>query len=90
MTDISILDFGGAPLTSDAWAHCATPTTIQAAGWLLGEAIGQLPDVWAFACTVFALFDKTRIFVAGMANISDILSAVVDALGPMPQHLWDK
>ena len=90
MTDISILDFGGASLASDAREHCATPIINQASEVLLGETPGQPADVWAFACTVFALFDNTRIFEVGMANDTDILSEIVDALGRLPQHLWDK
>ena len=90
MTDISILDFGGASLASDAREHCVTLIVNQAPEVLLEEAVDQPADVWAFACTVFALFDNTRIFEVGMATESDILSEIVDALGPLPQHLWNK
>ena len=89
-TNISILDFGGASLATEPREHCCTPIINQAPEALVGEAGGQPADVWAFGCTVFALFDNTRLFEVGMANESDILSEIVDALGRLPQHLWDK
>ena len=90
MTDISILDFGGASPTRDTRRHCSAPLMNQAPEALLGIAAGQPADIWAFACTVFALFDNRRIFDIGMGNETDMLAEIVDELGRLPQHLWEK
>ena len=90
ITDISILDFGGASPAKDARNYCSTPIINQAPEALLGLAAGQPADIWAFACTVFALFGNTRIFDIGMEHESHVLSEIVEELGRLPQHLWDK
>ena len=90
MTHISIHDFGGASPATDARRHCSTPLINQAPEALLGIAAGQPADIWAFACTVFALFGHRRIFDIGMGNETDMLSEIVDELGRLPQHLWER
>ena len=92
-TDISILDFAGASPATNARRHCSTPLINQAPEALLGVAAGQPADIWAFACTVFALFGNRRIFdtgMGGMANETNMLAEIVDELGRLPQHLWEK
>ena len=92
-SDISILDFAGASPATDARRHCSTSLINQAPEALLGIAAGQPADIWAFACTVFALFGNRFIFDTGkgaMANETDMLAEIVDELGRLPQHLWEK
>ncbi|KAL8938123.1 MAG: hypothetical protein Q9216_004062 [Gyalolechia sp. 2 TL-2023] len=87
---LSILDFGGASFTSESRTQWHTPLRLQAPEALLGESVGQPADVWAFACTVFELFDNKSLFRGSMPNADDILFEIVDALGRFPDDWWAK
>ena len=88
--NVTILDFGGASFAAEPRKHCCTPIGSQAPEALLGESAGQPADIWAFACTVFALFDNQAIFDVGMPNADEILAEIVDTLGRLPEPWWQK
>ncbi|KAL8722940.1 MAG: hypothetical protein Q9225_000632 [Loekoesia sp. 1 TL-2023] len=88
--DILILDFGEASFASELRKQWHTPIVLKAPEALLGEPVGQPADIWAFACTVFAIFDNTALFASGMPNSDDILAEIVDTLGRLPEPWWQK
>lgn len=88
--EISIIDFGEASFSSTPRTTWHTPLLLQAPEALLGESVGQPADMWAFACTVFALFGNSVPFECGMPDSDDVLAEIVDGLGPLPQRWWDK
>lgn len=88
--DVSILDFGEASFASELRKQWHTPIVLQAPEALLGEVVGQPADIWAFACTVFAIFDNTALFASGMPNADDVLAEIVDTLGRLPEPWWQK
>ncbi|KAL9026838.1 MAG: hypothetical protein Q9196_004555 [Gyalolechia fulgens] len=87
---LSILDFGEASLISESRTRWHTALPLQAPEALLGEPVGQPADIWAFACTVFELFDNKSLFRCSMPSADDILFEVVDSLGRLPDHWWTK
>ncbi|KAI9703361.1 MAG: hypothetical protein M1836_007929 [Candelina mexicana] len=88
--DISILDFGEASFASESRRQWHTPILLQAPEALLGEPVGQPTDIWAFACTIFAIFNNKSLFEGFMPNADDVLSEIVDTLGRLPNHWWRK
>lgn len=88
--DLSILDFGEASFASEPQKGWHTPIALQASEAILGEPVGQPGDIWAFACTVFAIFSNNALFACGMPNADDILAEIVDALGRLPEPWWQK
>ncbi|KAL9125046.1 MAG: hypothetical protein Q9217_005697 [Psora testacea] len=88
--EISILDFGEASFTTELRKQWHTPILLQAPEALLGEPVGQPADIWAFACTVFAMFDNKSLFEGFMPNADDVLSEIVDTLGRLPERWWEK
>lgn len=85
---LSILDFGEASFAFEPRTRWHTPIHLQAPEALLGEPIGQPADIWAFACTVFELFNNDSLFQGFMPNADDILVEIVDALGQLPDSRW--
>ncbi|KAI9746944.1 MAG: hypothetical protein M1835_002312, partial [Candelina submexicana] len=88
--DISILDFGEASFASESRRKWHTPILLQAPEALLGEPVGQPTDIWAFACTIFAIFNNKPLFEGFMPKADDVLSEIVDTLGRLPKHWWRK
>ena len=88
--EISILDFGEASFATELRRQWHTPILLQAPEALLGEPVGQPADIWAFACTVFAVFNNKSLFEGFMPNSDDVLSEVVDTLGQLPERWWEK
>ena len=88
--DISILDFGEASFATEPRTKWHTPILLQAPEALLGEPVGQSADVWAFACTVFALFNNHSLFQGFLPTNDDVLSEIVDTLGRPPERWWWK
>lgn len=88
--EISILDFGEASFTSEPRQHWNTPLALQAPEALLGEPVGQPAEIWAFACTIYDLFNNKSLFECGMPTADDILSEIVDTLGRLPSRWWGK
>ena len=87
--EISILDFGEASFATDLRKQWHTPIVLQAPEALLGEPVGQPADIWAFACTVFAIFNNKSLFEGFMPNADDVLSEIVDTLGRLPERWWE-
>ena len=87
---ISILDFGEASFASEPRKKWHTPILLQAPEALLGEPVGQPADIWAFACTVFAIFSNKSLFEGFMPTKDDVLSEIVDTLGRLPERWWVK
>ena len=90
LSEISILDFGEASFATEPRPKWHTPILLQAPEALLGEPVGQSADIWAFACTVFALFNNASLFRGYMPNSDEVLSEIIDALGPPPKRYWEK
>lgn len=88
--DIAILDFGEASFASESRKRWHTPIILQAPEALLGESVNQSADIWAFACTVFALFNNRALFDSGMLGSDDVLAEIVDTLGRLPERWWQK
>lgn len=88
--NISFLDFGEASLASDPRKKCHSPIVLKAPEALFGEPLGQPTDIWAFACTVFVIFNYRSLFECGMLNAENVLSEIVDALGRLPEPWWKK
>lgn len=88
--EISILDFGEASFASEPRERWRTPILLQAPEALLSEPVGQPADIWAFACTIFGLFDNTLLFESYMPTADEVLSEIVDTLGPLPPRWWRK
>ncbi|KAL9098137.1 MAG: hypothetical protein Q9163_006147 [Psora crenata] len=88
--EVSILDFGEASFTTELRKQWHTPILLQAPEALLGEPVGQSADIWAFACTVFAMFNNESLFKCFMPNADEVLSEVVDTLGRLPERWWEK
>ena len=58
---------------------------------MLDKIASQHADVWAFACTVFVLFDGGALFESGcFATAEGALYDMVDTLGILPQRWWEK
>ena len=87
-SDILILDFGEASFASEPRKKWHSPILLQAPEALLGEPVGQPTDIWAFACTVYALFNNKSLFESFMPNADDVLSEIVDTLGRLPDPWW--
>ena len=90
LSEISILDFGEASFATEPRTKWHTPILLQAPEALLGEPVCQSADIWAFACTVFALFNNASLFRGYMPNSDEVLSEIIDALGPPPKRWWEK
>ncbi|KAL8836102.1 MAG: hypothetical protein Q9170_003050 [Blastenia crenularia] len=88
LSKLSILDFGEASFASESRTRWHTPLPSQAPEALLGEPVGQPADIWAFACTVFEMFNNETLFQGFMPNADDILFEIVDALGRLPDQWW--
>ena len=88
--DVLMLDFGVSTFLSEPPKHCHTPILLQAPEALLGEPMGQPTDIWAFACTVFAIFNNASLFAVGMPSADDVLSEIVDCFGRLPDAWWNK
>ena len=88
--NISLLDFGEASFASALRHKWHAPLLLQAPEALLGESVGQPADVWAFACTVFELFSNSPLFRGFMPSRDDVLSEIVDTMGPLPEQWWKK
>ncbi len=88
--NISILDFGEASFAAELRTKWHTPILLQAPEALLGEPVDQPTDMWAFACTVFALFNNKSLFEGFMPTTDDVLSEIVDTLGRLPERWWWK
>ncbi|KAL8748088.1 MAG: hypothetical protein Q9190_000116 [Brigantiaea leucoxantha] len=89
--DIAIIDFGAAFTATESQKTCRTPLPFQAPEAQLGEPAGQPADMWAFACTVFELFDNESLFrKSDFDNDSVVLAEIVDALGRLPEQWWAK
>ena len=89
--EISILDFGEASFaTTEPRTKWHTLIQLQAPEALLGEPVCHSADIWAFACTVFALFDNASLFRGYMPNSDEVLSEIIDALGPPSKRWWEK
>ena len=88
--DVLMSDFGVSTFTSEARKICHTPILLQAPEALLGESMGQPTDIWAFACTVFEIFNNISLFEVGMPSADDVLSEIVDCLGRLPEPWWKK
>ena len=88
--DIVILDFGEASFASESRRSWHAPIVLQAPEALLGEPVGQPADIWAFACTVFTIFNNKSLFDSFMPNADDVLSEIVDTLGRLPEPWWRK
>ena len=88
--DIVILDFGEASFASEPRKKWHTPILLQAPEALLDEPVGQPTDIWAFACTVFAIFSNGSLFESSMPNADDVLAEMVDTLGRLPDPWWRK
>lgn len=88
--DIVILDFGEASFASESRKTWHAPIVLQAPEALLGEPVGQPADIWAFACSVFGIFNNRALFDGFMPNADDVLSEIVDTLGRLPEPWWKK
>ena len=64
-TDIVIINLGGAFLASEPRHHWGAPIAYATPEAPLDPEVGQPAGMWAFACTIFALSDPTRILEAG-------------------------
>ena len=90
--EIAIIDFGVASMAIESRENCHTPIPLQAPEALLGEPTGQAADIWAFACTVFGLFDyhESLFHCSDLDGKDDVLANIVDALGRLPEQWWVK
>lgn len=88
--DVTILDFGEATFASEPRRQCHTPILLQAPEALFGERLSQATDIWAFACTVFAIFNNETLFKGFMPMADDVLFEIVDTLGLLPDPWWKK
>ena len=88
--DLAILDFGQASLASEPRTEWLTPIVLQAPEALLGELVDLPADIWAFACTIFVIFDNTALFGSGISTADEVLAEIVDTLGPLPDSWWQK
>ena len=88
--DIAIMDFGEASFVTDTRVKWHTPMILQSLEALFHEPVGQPADVWAFACTIYAIFDNANLFDAHAVNKDDVLAEIVDTFGMMPERWWRK
>ena len=89
-SEISMLDFGEASFGSELRTQWHASILLQAPEALLGEPVGQPSDIWAFACTVFAIFNNESLFAGFMPSDGEVLSEIVDTMGRLPDPWWRK
>lgn len=85
---IKILDFGEASFSNEHRMELNTPVAFRSPEAFFNESIGFPADIWAFACTIFAIFGQRPLFESFMRCKDDVLVDMVTTLGMLPDQWW--
>ena len=87
--EISIIDFSEASTIMNPRHQRYTRIELQSPETMLNKTVSQAADVWTFACTVFEIFNNDVLFQTATFTTEDVLSETVEALGKLPQRMWE-